>query len=250
MKNKSNSMKNWEHLDNNWKDKLAEQEEALSEGLLQRFEQKLVEKEHKNGYFFWLNSKKWIAAASLILGLLFTYNFWNQNDDLKIQQTVSKIDNSIKQLDENKRVFQIVKKDFVAKISNQHHSDLKVLKKNPIDEVESVKLEVIPNMVDVSDEKIATVMQSLPTETHHLLPEQTPDTPSEEKIFVVEIEKTPKKKFLKRALDFIEKVKEGKLVQAVQAKNKKEEGKMNDEIHQVLNKIVEKEENIKRYISL
>ena len=136
---------------------------------------------------------------------------------------------------------------------------MKEFSKNILEENEEIKVsqrvDFLPqssNLINspASSENLAQMATNSESQssTSNLVPATS--LAQEDQILVVEIEKTPKKKFLKRALDFIEKVKEGKLVQAVQAKNKKEEGKINDEIHQVLNKIVEKEENIKRYISL
>jgi len=262
MKNKSNSMKNWEHLDNNWKSKLEGQHELVSENLWSQIEAKLEGKNKKKGIAIWIYSQKWSIAASvavvLILGWTLSTNDFDQTD-----KVVGKTINPPKVQIQETQILEKEKEVKTAYFSkNQNHFKdvkLKEFSRNILEENEEIKVsqrvDFLPqssNLINspASSENLAQMATNSESQssTSNLVPATS--LAQEDQILVVEIEKTPKKKFLKRALDFIEKVKEGKLVQAVQAKNKKEEGKMNDEIHQVLNKIVEKEENIKRYISL
>lgn len=252
MKAKKNPNEAWELLEKQWSSKLSNVEEELPEALFEKVQERLGGQKKRGGFFTW-SSARWVAAASILIliGMM-----WRQQDSA-LDSTPSEIvrkEFKQKETDQNPLVAEqpLQEKPALVKVSLPKESRKKYVK---------AVLEVVKPM------PIAPVLanQEMPKEPLRevqidvaKLPEKKEDGKAElvaakkemaaEELFViVDVEPVRKEKGFKKVLGFIQKVKTGKVLEVFNASR---EGKLNEGIHQVVNKYQEKEEKIKTMLSL
>lgn len=255
MKAKKNPLTGWELLEQQWRTQIEQQQEALPDALWDKLEQRLdVQENKKKGGFFSFSTLRWVAAASVVLLLGM---FWMQqntapesapelaNEEVPTQRP------AIRSTGTEQKVVQ--EKLEATEFKKVEFASVKVKAKKAIEGPVTLPLQIEKELenslapireVQIDVAKVPVSVQEAKPE---LVAKRAEPLPAEELFVIVDVEPVKKEKGIKKVLGFIQKVKTGKIFDL---SNKQREGKLNDEIHQVVYKYQEKEEKIKTMLSL
>lgn len=255
MKAKKNPLTGWELLEQQWRNQLEQQQEALPDPLWDKLEQRLDAQENKKkGGFLSFSTLRWAAAASVVLLLGM---FWMQQNtaletapvlaqkEVPTQKSTNRFTGTEQKVVQDKLEATALKKVEFA--------SAKVKAKKAIEGPVTLPLQIetkVENSVGAIREvqiDVARVPERVQEAKPELVAKPTEPMPAEELFVIVDVEPVKKEKGIKKVLGFIQKVKAGKLFDL---STKQREGKLNDEIHQVVYKYQEKEEKIKTMLSL
>lgn len=254
MKAKKNPLTGWELLEQQWRTKIEQKEEALPDALWNKLEQRLDAQEtKKKGGFISFTTLRW-AAASVILLLGMFWMQQNSAPELAPAMATKEEPNKLPSqgLEVAKQAIGFQKEAEPAPTQNeqakakvQHLQVIETVAKAPIQ-----KEEEVDNRATVVREvqlDVAKLPENVQEAKPELVAKRAEPLPAEELFVIVDVEPVKKEKGIQKVISFFQKVKTGKVFELA---NKPREGKMNDGIHQVVYKIQEKEEKIKTMLSL